>query len=105
MEYENTTIGFLESETSAKFFADSDFALRQGHHIQHFGSDAKLWDYINDHYEQLCIYYEHLFAVYLRRESNERDVYFYLEFPENGSGKFTRDRHIFRPKKLLSCMG
>ncbi len=93
MENENYSLQFLANEASGKYFADCDFALRAGRHIQNYASDAKLWDYINDHYEQLCLYYEHLFAVYLRRESNERDIYFFIELQQDGSGKFVGDRH------------
>jgi len=93
MENENHSLEFLNTEASAKYFADCDFALKSGKHIQHYNSEAKLWDYISDHYEQLMNYYEHLFGVFLKKESNDRDVYFYLEFPEGGSGKFTGDRH------------
>jgi hypothetical protein len=93
MENEAYSLQFLSNEASGKFFADTDFALRAGKHIQHFGSDAKLWDYITDHYDLLFMYYEHLFGVFLRKETNDRDVYFYLEFPEDGSGKFVGDRH------------
>lgn len=92
MENENSAFGFLELESSAKHFADTDFALRQGRHIQHSGSDAKLWDYISDHYSDLASYYLHLFGVRLRKETNDREVYYFLDFPEEGRGKFTRER-------------
>lgn len=93
METQNPTLGFLESESAARYFADLDFALKQGRHIQNAGVTAKLWDYVNDHYEILYRYYEYLFGVFLRKESNERDTYFYLDLPEYGSGKFNNERH------------
>ncbi len=96
MENENQSspFRFLESDLSARTFADVDFALKTGRHIQHFGTDARMWDYINDHYEDLENYYKHLFGVYLRRDtSDNREVYFYLDFPEDGHGRFVRDRN------------
>lgn len=93
MENENSIFSFLESEAATKYFAECDFALKQGRHIQLYGSDAKLWDYINDHYTQIAHYYEHLFGVFLRKDSNERDVYFYLDFPEDGHGRFIQERN------------
>ncbi len=94
MENENTSpFAFLESEASSRLFAETDFALKMGRHIQHFGVDAKLFDYITDHYEKLQNYYQHLFGVFLRRDSNDRDYYFYLDFPEDGHGRFVRDRN------------
>jgi hypothetical protein len=92
METERSTFAFLENESSVKHFADTDFALRQGRHIQHFGTDAKLWDYITDHYSDISVYYETLFGVFLRKATNDREVYYYLDFPEEGRGKFTRER-------------
>ncbi|MBN8703856.1 MAG: hypothetical protein J0M08_12385 [Bacteroidetes bacterium] len=93
MENENSAFAFLDTETASKYFAEVDFALKQGRHLQHYGNDAKLWDYVSDHYEQLAHYYQHLFGVYLRKDSNERDVYFYLDFPEDGHGRFVQDRN------------
>ena len=93
METQNSTFEFLESESAARYFADMDFAFKQGRHIQNSGSDARLWDFVNDNYEALYRYYEYLFGVFLRKESNERDTYFYLDLPEYGSGKFNKERH------------
>lgn len=93
METENSAFAFLENESASKYFAEVDFALKQGRHIQHYGTDAKFWDYISDHYSQLSKYYEHLYGVFLRRDSNDRDVYYYLDFPEDGHGRFVGDRN------------
>jgi chromosome condensin MukBEF MukE localization factor len=95
METQNSSpFRFLETEVSARHFADTDFALKMGRHIQHYGADARLWDYINDHYEALENYYRHLFGVFLRKDmSDNREIYFYLDFPEDHYGRFIRDRH------------
>ncbi len=42
---------------------------------------------------ELSKYYEHLFGVYLRKESNDRAEYFFLDFPEDGHGRFVKDRY------------
>ena len=93
METENSAFAFLDTESAAKYFAEVDFALKQGRHVQSYANDIKIFDYINEHYDHLAKYYEHLFGVFLRRESNERDIYFYLDFPEDGHGRFIADRN------------
>ncbi|MFH1004326.1 MAG: hypothetical protein V1781_02355 [Bacteroidota bacterium] len=110
MEIENPPYEFLKSERAKKYFADMDFALRQGQHIQNFGNNMKVWDFINDYYDKgLTKYYEELFGVYLRKDQNERDIYFYLEFPEDSKGKFgyertytLEDRHVIFAILLLN---
>lgn len=85
---------FLNTERAKKYFADADFALRSGRHIQNFGSDFKLWDFINDFYDKgLSKYYLELLGMVLKKEFNEREAYFFLDFPEDGNkGKFGYDR-------------
>ena len=93
METENSAFEFLTREAAVKFFAETDFVLKQGRHIQQYGQDAKLFDYVYDNYEDLAKYYELLFAVHLRKENNDRDEYFYLDFPEDCHGRFVKDRY------------
>lgn len=93
METENSTFEFLTRESAVKFFAETDFTLKQGRHIQQYGGDSKLFDYLYDNYEDVAKYYEQLFGVHLRKENNERDEYFYLDFPEDGHGRFVKDRY------------
>ena len=102
METENSNFEFLGREAAVKYFAETDFTLKQGRHIQQYGSDSKLFDYITDNYEDLARYYEHLFAVFLRKESIDREDYFYLDFPEDGHGRFVKDRYKeLEPKHVI----
>ncbi|MCC6691267.1 MAG: hypothetical protein IT235_07005 [Bacteroidia bacterium] len=93
METENSAFEFLTRESAAKYFAETDFTLKQGRHIQQYGVDSKLFDYLYENHEDLGRYYEQLFGVYLRKESNDREEYFYLAFPEDGHGRFVKDRY------------
>ena len=93
MELENTAFEFLTREAATKFFAETDFTLKQGRHIQQYGADGKLFDYLYDNYTEMARYYEHLFGVFLRKESNDREEYFFLDFPEDGHGRFVKDRY------------
>ena len=92
MENENSAFAFLSEESSKNYFADTDFALRQGRHIANFGVDSKIWRYLNDYHENLAYYYEYLYRVYLRKETSDQDDYYYLEFGEDNRGKFGYDR-------------
>lgn len=92
MEYENKSFGFLEDESSKRYFADLDFALREGKHIQNYGNDYKLWEYVEDKYDELVHYYYSLFGINLRKENNDQQYYYYLDFSEDSKGKFTANR-------------
>jgi len=92
MENENKSFEFLENESSKKYFADLDFALREGRHIQNSNSDYKLWEYIEDNYDKLSNYYNSLFGIKLMRENNDQQYYYYLEFYEESKGKFSNNR-------------
>lgn len=92
MEYENQTFDFLNSEAAQKYFADTDYALKSGRHIQRFGSDTKLWEFIDDYSDELKNYYEWLYSVILREEFNDTDKYYFIDFFEDGKGKLGRGR-------------
>jgi hypothetical protein len=71
----NYNYEFLNSERARKFFADTDFALRSGRHIQNFGNDFRLFDFLNDFYEKgLSRYYQELLGMILKKEYNDREV-------------------------------
>src|ERR1022692_865349 len=93
MDIENSTFEFLTRAAAVKYFAESDFTLKHGRHIQQLGADSKLSDYLYDNYEELAKYYELLFGVLLRKETNDREDYFYLDFPQDGHGRFVKDRY------------
>jgi hypothetical protein len=98
MENESSNYPFLNSDLAKKYFADSDYALKQGRHIQDFGSDHKYFVFIDEYYNKgLQTYYETFFQVKLRREEADRERYYFLDFPEDTKGKLGRDN---RSKEL-----
>jgi condensin complex protein MksE len=98
MENENTTYPFLISDLAIKHFADTDFALKQGRHIQDFAGDHKLFVFIEEYYERgLQPYYEDLFGMKLMREETDHYRYYFLSFPDDGKGKLGKDN---RSKEL-----
>lgn len=98
MENESSNYPFLNSDLAKKYFADSDFALKQGRHIQDFGNDHKYFVFIDEYYDKgLQTYYETFFQVKLRREEADRERYYFLDFPEDTRGKLGKDN---RSKEL-----
>lgn len=92
MEYENQAFDFLDTEAAQKYFADTDYALKSGRHIQCYGNDVKMWEFINDYFEPLKNYYEWLYSVILKDDFNDTEKYYYIDFFEDGKGKLGKDR-------------
>jgi len=92
MENDYTPYGFLTSELARKHFADTDFALKQGKHIQGYGSDQKLFVFLEEYYNRgLKDYYLDFFKINLVRDSSDRSVFYYLDFLEGSRGKFSKE--------------
>jgi len=83
---------FLEQEASVRYFAEADFSLRKGRHLQDEEPDKRTFRYVDDYFDDLYNYYTNLFGVYLRKDFNDTDAYIYLEFPEENKGKFRYER-------------
>ncbi len=92
MENDYTPYGFLNSELAKKYFADTDFALKQGKHIQGYGSDQKLFIFLEEYYDRgLKDYYLDFFKINLHRNSSDGNVFYYLDFLEGSRGKLGKD--------------
>lgn len=83
---------FLTKESSQKYFAEADFALRQGRHIQNIETDKQIYSYINDYFDELKSYYQFLFSMVLKEDIFDTMKYYYLDFEEEGYGKFGNQR-------------
>lgn len=83
---------FLTKESSQKYFAEADFALRQGRHIQNIETDKQIYSYINDYFDELKSYYQFLFSMVLKEDIFDTMKYYYLDFEEDGYGKFGNQR-------------
>lgn len=98
MENANTNFPFLNSEQATKHFADADIALKQGRHIQDFGTDIRLFSFIDEFYEKgLEDYYKQFFGMNLVCDKSDNGKFYYLDFPEDGKGKFGKEN---RSKEL-----
>jgi hypothetical protein len=82
MENENTIFPFLNSDLAKKYFADTDYALKQGRHIQDYRNDHKIFVFIDEYFDKgLQAYYEIFFWDEIReRRSRPREILLF-EFP------------------------
>ncbi|MFM2284105.1 MAG: hypothetical protein RL222_1609 [Bacteroidota bacterium] len=95
---ENADYTFLNSEQATKYFADADIALKQGRHIQDFGTDIRLFSFIDEFYEKgLEDYYKQFFGMNLVCDKSDNGKFYYLDFPDDGKGKFGKEN---RSKEL-----
>ncbi|MBE7510455.1 MAG: chromosome partition protein MukE [Bacteroidia bacterium] len=95
---ENASYPFLNSEQATKYFADADIALKQGRHIQDFGTDIRLFSFIDEFYEKgLEDYYKQFFGMNLVSDKSDNGKFYYLDFPDDGKGKFGKEN---RSKEL-----
>jgi chromosome condensin MukBEF MukE localization factor len=98
MENVNTNYEFLNSDLAGKYFTDLDIALRQGRHIQDFGSDTRIFSFVEEFYNRgLKDFYKNICQMRLMKASNDTCYYYFLDFPEDGKGKFGKDN---RSKEL-----
>ncbi len=98
MENANSSYPFLNTEQAKKYFADTDIALKQGRHIQDFGNDIRLFSFIDEYFDKgLDDYYKQFFGMNLVKDSSDNEKFYYLDFPEDGRGKFGKEN---RSKEL-----
>ncbi|HBG69188.1 MAG: hypothetical protein A2W93_07680 [Bacteroidetes bacterium GWF2_43_63] len=98
MENANANYPFLNSEQATKYFADADIALKQGRHIQDFGTDIRLFSFIDEFYDKgLEDYYKQFFGMNLVSDKSDNGKFYYLDFPDDGKGKFGKEN---RSKEL-----
>lgn len=98
MENANANYPFLNSEQATKYFADADIALKQGRHIQDFGTDIRLFSFIDEFYDKgLEDYYKQFFGMNLVSDKSDNGKFYYLDFPDDGKGKFEKEN---RSKEL-----
>lgn len=88
-----STFDFLTTEESQEHFANCDFALKSGRHIQNHHHELKLFDYIKVYESELSYYYLKLFGVPLKHGEYHDQLYYYLDLEGDNKGKFTGSRN------------
>ena len=78
--------GFLESDEAESLFADLDFALKSGQHIQNFPHQTELFNFIEKYEDEIRLFYRNLFRVNLAGKGSDYTRYFYLELDDESRG-------------------
>lgn len=86
MEDANKKYGFLESEEAVNLFADLDFMLKSGQHIQNYPHQVELFNFLEKYEDDIRAYYRTLFKVGLAAKGSDYTRYFYLELDEESRG-------------------
>ncbi len=90
-----TISSFLSDSKTKELFAKIDYTLKNGGHIQRYGKQIELYDYIVKNEPSLKIYYQELFGVKLDFGGELEGKYYYLDFQTN------KDRGNIQNKNYL----
>lgn len=87
---ENVDYTFLTTQEAISIFADVDYALKSGKHIQKCPSQGKQFAFVGKYYDKLKSYYDNLFDIHLNREGEGDLEYFFIDFFKDGNGYYQR---------------
>ena len=96
---------FLSHEFVRQHFADLNFALLSGRHVQK--RDTFLFQLLDEYSEQLHHYYESLYGLHIRKNSIDSTIYYFLDFPEDARGKMAsqeRTRQLTHRETIIGLM-
>lgn len=101
-EFKENIGTFLNTKDSWEFFAELDYLLKDGVHIQNYGDQVKYYAYIKSNYEELAAYYKILFKVDFRTGGADAQKYYYLDFLSGNRGKIAdKHRHLMRNEFVI----
>lgn len=105
MENANKKYSFLETDEAEGLFADLDFALKAGQHVQNFPHQTDLFNFIEKFEDELRMYYKNLFKVSLITKGTDYSRYFYLELDEESRGIVkTRSKKLSPEHTLMGIL-
>jgi len=86
MEHTNKEF-YLELKESPELFAETDFLLRSGVHIQDHKSQSRYFRFIESNYPDLKKYYESLFNIDVVPQETVAGKYYFLEYFDEQKSK------------------
>ncbi len=105
MENANKKYSFLESDEAESLFADIDFALKSGQHVQNFPHQTDLFNFLEKFEDELRAYYKNLFKVALIGKGTDYTRYFYLELDDESRGIVkTRSKKLSPEHTLMGVL-
>ena len=94
MEYDNIEksvtgeYDFLKDKAAKNLFAKLDYLLKSGTHIQReHPMPAGLFNFLDKHYLSLQAYYSDFFDMLLKKEGEDWNSYFFIDFHEGSRGR------------------
>jgi|TARA_Y100001968_G_C19094708_1_gene589529 hypothetical protein len=93
---------FLFDKNAKELFADVDYLLKDGMHFQKQGNQVKHFNFINNNFSSLRLYYRDFFNVELTDGGEKPRNYFYLDFYGNNRGNISpKHRYILNSEYVI----
>ena len=73
-------------------FAELDYALKNGVHIQKQSSPKGVFNFLKVHYPSLKTYYSDFFDFYLSKEGQDDEQYYFIDFRKDCNGHYNRGK-------------
>ncbi len=97
-----TVSDFLFDKTAKELFANVDYLLKDGMHFQKQGHQVKHFNFINNNFSSLRLYYRDFFNVELTDGGEKPRNYFYLDFYGNNRGNISpKHRYILNSEYVI----
>ena len=81
---------FLEHPDAKEFFANLDYALRNGVYIQIKSKPIGIFCFTRYNYPSLRQYYTDFFELYLSDEGQDSEQFFFIDFRKDENGRISR---------------
>src|SRR5574337_211552 len=96
---------FLETEEAENLFAELDYVLKSGQHVQNYPHQVELFNFIEKYEDEIRLFYRNLFKVNLASKGSDYTRYFYLELDEESRGIVkTRSKKLSPEYTLLGIV-
>lgn len=97
-----SSYAFLETNEAKQFFADADYYLKNGMHIQRgFPKPEGIFMFIYNFSSQLQKYYKDFFDVHLTSGGEEWNRYYYIDFNEGDRGNISVENRKYLQTEYL----
>ncbi len=87
---ESLAYNFLSQPDAKDVFAQIDYALKNGKHIQKHYKQNAMFQFINNNYTSLRKYYEDYFELFLNYEGQGIEKYYFIDFRKDNNENFNR---------------
>lgn len=100
--HQEKIMNFLIEKDSVELFAEVDYMLKDGVHIQGYNNQIPFYNYIRNYEPQLTEYYRTLFKVELESAGEDHSKYYFLNFSNGTRGNINeRHRHLIKPDYVI----